>query len=193
MTRCQFLFYATVSDLDPLMSSLESQKKLQYTVIDLCESDALQTYLSYTDIPDFGQPDHPTAAVGPGFLVALRVTQIRSERVPQKAGGVRYNVSQKLNNDIVVLRPGGLYGPDVLLYGQVGTISSSAASQKLYEWVTGLFRRRLAPVQEFLVGPQALDLCKAGVRLTLSASTPPCAASATRSNLRADRLFHSLF
>jgi hypothetical protein len=96
MSRRQFLFYATASDLFPLLSSFETRKKLQYALMGLFETDTLKTYLSCIDIPDFGQPDHPTTAVGPRFLIALQGTLIHSEAVPQKAGGIRFHVSQKL-------------------------------------------------------------------------------------------------
>jgi hypothetical protein len=172
MSRRQLLFYATASDLGSLLSSLETQTKLQYTLMGLFNTDELQTYLSYTDIPDFGRPNHPTAIAGQAYLVALAGTVVQSEEVPQKAGGVRFHVSQKLNDDTVAFLPGGRYGNDVLLYGQIGTISDSFTSKGLYDRLAKLFRERLAQVQEYLVGPEALDLCKGGVRLTLSASTP---------------------
>jgi hypothetical protein len=34
------------------------------------------------------------------------------------------------------------------------------------------FRKRFTQVQEYLVGPEALELCQTGVRLALSVSTP---------------------
>jgi hypothetical protein len=173
MNRLQFLFYATASDLGLLLSWLEGQTKLQYTRTGLFETDELQTYFSYADIPDFGRPDHPTAAVGPSFLVALQRTVVHSRLVPQRDGGVRFSVDQRLNDNTVTFWPGGMFGNDIFLYGEVGTVSNSAASENLYETMFKLFRKRFMAVQEFLVGPEAFDLGKAGVRLTLSASTPP--------------------
>jgi hypothetical protein len=172
MSRRQFLFYATASDLCPLLSLLETRKKLQYTLMGLFETDTPQTYLSYADIPDFGRPNHPAAIVNPAYLVASQGTEIRSETVPQKAGGVCFHVSQKLNDNTIAFWAGGLYGSDVLLYGQAGTISNSLVSKDLYGLVVRLFRKQFTTVQEFLVGPEALELGNAGVRLTLAASSP---------------------
>jgi hypothetical protein len=173
MSRCQFLFYATSSDLSPLLSSLEMQRELQYTLTGLFETDTLKTYLSYANIPDFGRPDHPTAVANQSYLMAIQGTVMRSQLVPQRAGGVRFSVDQRLNADTVVFWPGGLYGNDVLLYGQAGTVSDTITSKNLYGLIAKLFRERFQQVEEYLVGPEALDLCKAGVRLALSVSTPP--------------------
>jgi hypothetical protein len=173
MSRCHFLFYATAADLGPLLLSLEARERLQYTRTGLFESNELQVYLSYTDIPDFGLPDHPTATVGPSFLVAVQGTAVHARPVPQRDGGVRFSVGQKLNNDTVVFWPGGRYGTEILLYGQIGTISASATSQYLYNRMAKLFRKHFMSVNKYLVGPEAFSLGKGGVRLTLSASTPP--------------------
>jgi hypothetical protein len=173
MSRRHLLFYATAADLSPLLSSLESQKKLQYTLMDISTTSKVETHFSFVDIPDFGRPNDSTATVSRAYLVAIQGTIVHAEEVQQNAGGVRFHVSQKLNRDTVAFWPGGRYSTDILLYGQIGTISDSTASKNLYDCMAKVFRDRLMPVREFLVGPEAFNLCKAGVRLTLSASTPP--------------------
>jgi hypothetical protein len=78
-----------------------------------------------------------------------------------------------LNEDTVLFWPGGRYGDGIFLYGEVSTISNRATSRNLYDLMAKLFCQHFTAVDEFLVGPEALALLKAGVRLTLSASTPP--------------------
>jgi hypothetical protein len=173
MREGQFLFYATATDLAPLLSSLEAQQNLQYTLKGLFETYRLQTYLSYVDIPDFGRPSFPSAVSNSSYLVSIRGTMVRVRDVPQRTGGTRFAVDQKLNRDTINFWPGGRYGNDLLLYGQVTTISNSAPSMSLYDQAFTLFRQRFAQVHEFLVGPEAFSLSKAGVRLTSGASTPP--------------------
>jgi hypothetical protein len=168
----QFLFYATAADLAPLLSSLEAHQNLQYTLKGLFETNRLQTYLSHADIPDFGRASFPSAVSNPSYLVSSRGAVVRVRDVPQRAGGTLFAVDQKLNRNTINFWPGGRYGNDLLLYGEVNTISNSAPSTSLYDLLIKLFRQRFVQVREFLVGPEAFSLAKTGVRLTLSASTP---------------------
>jgi hypothetical protein len=173
MREGQFLFFATAADLGPLLSSLEAHLNVQYTLKGLFKENRLQTYLSHTDIPDLGRANFPSAVSNPSYLVSSRGTLVRVRDVPQRAGGTLFSVSQKANRDTVNFWPGGRYGNNLLLYGEVNTISNTAPSVSLYNLMVKLFRLRFAQVDEFLVGPEAFSLAKAGgVRLTSSASTP---------------------
>lgn len=173
MSRRQFLFYATASDLSPLLLSLEAEKKIQYTLTGLFETSEPQIYFSYADIPDFGRPNHPTAGANSPCILSPQGTALYVRPVPQIAGGIRFSISQRGNDDTVAFSPGGLYGNDVLLYGEISTISDSATSKNLYKFLAKLFRKHFTKVREFLVGPEALALSKSGLRLALSGSTPP--------------------
>jgi hypothetical protein len=172
MSRNQLLFYATKQDLAPLLSSLEVQQDLQYTLTGLFDVNQPQTYFSYADIPNFGQASHPNAIANPTYLVSPRGTTLRTQAVPQKAGGVCFAISQQLNDDTIIFSPGGWYGSDVILYGRTGTISNSVTSKNLYNFFAKPFRERFEKVQEFYVGPEALNRGKVGVRLTIGASSP---------------------
>jgi len=172
MGRHIFMFYATARDLRPVLSLLESKKKLQYTSMHNVESDRPQTYYSYVDIPDFGRTNHPTAVINPSYLVALQGTAVQVRIIPQRAGGVNFAIDQRLNEDTVTLRPGGMFGSNVLLYGSIGTVSESAASLDLYDFVVEPYLALFERVHEFFLGPDAFDLWKSGVRLTTSATSP---------------------
>jgi hypothetical protein len=172
MSRTHLLFYATESDLASLLSWLEEQTKLQYTPTGLFDDGVPQAYLSYADIPDFGRPNHPSATVGPSFLVAVQGTPIQPYPVSRRDGGSRIAIDQRVNADTIVFWPGGRFGDKVVLYGQIGTVSDSVASKHLYDFMAKLFRKRFAKVREFLVGPEAMSLGRSGVRLALTASNP---------------------
>lgn len=89
-----------------------------------------------------------------------------------RTGGINFSIGQNLNKDTVTLRPGGMYGQDVLLYGSIGTVSESDASLSLYDFMVTPYLARFAPVNEFFIGPEAFELWKSGVRLTISATSP---------------------
>jgi hypothetical protein len=172
MGRYKFMFFATARDLAPVLSLLEAREKLQYTSMHQVESNRPETYLSYTAIPDFGQPHDPTGVMNPAYLVAVQGTIVQVECIPQKAGGMNFDVDQRLNENTVILRPGGMYGHDVLLPGAIATVSESAASLQLYDFMVEPFLARFAPVNEFFLGPEAFAFWKSGVRLTISAASP---------------------
>jgi hypothetical protein len=172
MGRNQFMFYATARDLAPVLSLLEARKKLQYTPIRHVVTDKAQIYFSYADIPDFGRTNNPTAIHNPAYLVAPRGTVVQVESIPQRTGGINFAIGQRLNKDTVTLRPGGMCGNDVLLYGAIATVSESDASLKLYDFMVEPYLARFAQVREFFLGPEAFDLWKSGVKLDVSATGP---------------------
>ena len=165
------MFYATARDLAPVLSLLEAQKKLQYTPMHDVVTDRAQIYLSYADIPDFGRTNNPTAVHNPAYLVALRGTVVQVKTIHLRAGGINFAVDQRLNKDTVTLRPGGMYGRDVLLYGSIGTVSESEASLSLYDFMVEPYLACFTKVREFFLGPQALELWRSGIRLTTSATS----------------------
>lgn len=174
MIRNQTLFYATAQDLNGVLSSLEAQKDLQYTLAGLFKSKELQTYLSYRDIPDLGRALHRSSVANRQYVVSLGGTIVRIRDVPQYSGGVLFAVDLLLNEDSIVFSPGGRYRDDVMLYGMIGTLSPpSVASKNLYAFAAKAFRKDFKKVMEYFVGPEALDLMASGVRLTLDATTPP--------------------
>lgn len=172
MGRYVFMFYATARDLIPVLSLLEARKKLQYTPMRHVETNKPQIYLSHSDIPDFGRTCDPSGINNPAYLVALQGTVVKVETICPKVGGVSFSVDQRLNNDTVTLRPGGMYGNDVLLYGTIGTVSETPASLNLYDFMIEPYLARFTAVREFFLGPEALGLWKSGVRLTTSATSP---------------------
>jgi hypothetical protein len=172
MGRFQFMFYATARDLTPVLSLLEAQKKLQYTAMRHVVTNKPQTYFSYADIPEFGRADDATAVMNPKYLVALQGTAVQVETIYPKTGGINFAVNQGLNKDTVGLRPGGMYGNDVLLYGTIGTVSESNASLHLYDFMVEPYLARFTEVHGFFLGPEALGLWKSGIRLTTSATGP---------------------
>ena len=126
MTRNQRVFYATAKDLGLVLSTLESQKDLDYTSTGQFETSKPQTYRSYVKIPNFGLASHPSAVANPSYLVSLRGTPIRARRIIRNTGEHCFAFDQRLNQDTVDLRPGGRYGSDIMLDGMFGTISDTA-------------------------------------------------------------------
>lgn len=172
MAKNQVTFYATALDLSSVLSPLESEKPLQYTLMGLFKTNRPLTYLSYASIPDFGRAPHPTAVANPSYLLSLQGAEVRVREVLQKVGGALFSIDQIWNRDAIVFRPGGIYGNNIILCGMIGTVSPSAASMASYNSVVKPLRKNFLKKQEFLVGREALDFWNAGARLTIEARSP---------------------
>lgn len=172
MAKNQTMFYATGLDLSSVLSALEASKPIQYTTMGMFETPVLQTYSSFTTIPDFERAIHPTAVANPSYLLSMQGTPIHVREIPQKTGGVLFAVDQAENPNSVALRPGGWYGNAVILYGTIGTVSQSSESKDLYKFCVKAFRKDFLREQEFLVGHEAREVWNAGVRLTIGATSP---------------------
>lgn len=172
MTKNQIVFYATAGDLGWLLSQLEVEKPLQYTLMGLFEVNEPQTYLSYRDIPDFGRASHPTAAANRSYLLSFKGLEVSVREIRQKVGGVLYGVDQIQNEDTIVLRPAGRYRDDIILCGMIGSVSKSEISKVLYDLAKKEFRKNFKKVREFFIGEEALHIWHAGARLTIGASSP---------------------
>jgi hypothetical protein len=172
MTRRQLLFYATALDLGSALSLLEAERPLQYTLTGMFKTNCPRTYLSYSEIPDLGRAIHSSAVANPFYLLSSRGTPVHVREVLQTSGEVLFAIDQMENMDTIVLSPGGQYGNDVILYGMIGTVSHSAKSKELFVFVSKALRESFDKVREYFVGPEARDAWKAGVRLTIGASSP---------------------
>ena len=169
----QTIFYAAANDMSDLLAALEAAQDVQYTRTGLFAEREPVTVRSFRDLPGFGIATRPNATANPGYLLSLRGESLESTEIPQKTGGVLFSVGQSANPNTIHLRPGGRYGQDILLNGTVGTVATSQQALILYSIVSKLIRKKFTPVNEYLVGPEALEAWNAGARLTIAVQSPP--------------------
>lgn len=167
-------FYATADDLLQVFERVEGQLHLTYTLTGLFPSPDLTTVHSGAAIYTLRKPaPHSSAISGYTYLVTDREQPIVVRKVPQKAGGVRYAVDQLENPSSIALMPGGIYPPNVLLYGSVGTVSASPFSAELHRAFVSAIGKLFQRVKAYYVGPGAFTLWKSGYRLTIGVDSPP--------------------
>ena len=172
MPKNQIMFYATAPDLGSVLADLEEIRSIQYVQTGLFKERAQRTYASFKEIPNFGRATNPAAIANPAYLVSVQGTEIHCREVPQRTGEIFFAVDQVVNPKTIHLQPGGAFGPTVILCGTVGTISQSTESKNLYKLAAKEFRKYFVRCQKYLVGPVALEMCRAGVRLTIGAASP---------------------
>jgi hypothetical protein len=169
----QRLFFATAEDLLAVFDRVEARRRLAYTLTGLFETDELRTAPIGAAIPTLHSPAPDAGAiVGYQYLVTAADDPIIVREVPQRRGGVRYAVDQLANPRSVALMPGGLYAPDIRLYGRVGTASDAEFSVRLYRAFATAIGESFRRVGAYYVGRQAEGLWRGGQRLTIGADSP---------------------
>lgn len=170
----QRMFYATADDLLPVFERVEKRHSLAYTLRGLFESPTLITVLSGAAIPTLRAPAPMSSASScHQYLATPSTAQVRLREVPQVRGGNRYTFDQATTPDSVEVTPGGFYRPEVLLYGRVATISTTAFSKQVYRAFASAIAAQFVRIRAFYVGPQAAELFHRGCRLTIGADSPP--------------------
>ncbi len=169
----QRLFFAAGDDLLPVFETVEGKRDLSYTLCGLFPSRQCASVSAGRELPSLRSPAlHPNAIACPQYLVTAAGAPVAVREVAQKAGGVRYAIDQLANPDSIILQPGGLYPPHVLLHGRVGTASSTPFAAQLQRAFATAIAKLFKHVRAFYVGPEAQELWRGGYRLTPSAQSP---------------------
>ena len=82
---------------------------------------------------DLGRVPHGDPNQSAGYLVADRRVPIAARAVPQRRGGVKYAIDQVANPKSIVFWPGGVFGENCLIAGEVGTVSDDPSSLELFQ------------------------------------------------------------
>jgi hypothetical protein len=166
-------FFATLADLTPVLEAVEAKRPLKYTLMGLLELPALQSWDSGLKIPQLG-----TALAGQQpqeryFLVTAPDIEVQIEPVPQRRGGVRYDVAQDENPQSVVVQPGGMFRDQGLIVGEILTASSHPVSTEFFKLFSQEIKKRFVRIKSDYVGPEAERLLDNGGRLTANVRAPP--------------------
>jgi hypothetical protein len=169
----QRLFFATAEDLLAVFERVEAGRRLAYTLTGLFETPELKLAPSGAAIPTLDSPaPHPGAGAGYNYLVTAAADPVVVREVPQRRGGVRYAIDRLANPRSVALMPGGLYPPNVRLYGRVGTASDAEFSVRLCRAFATAIAESFRRIGAYYVGRQAEGLWRGGQRLTIGADSP---------------------
>jgi hypothetical protein len=167
------LFFATAEDLLAFFDRVEERRQLAYTLTGLFETPEFMTAPSGAAIPTLHSlAPHTGASSGFNYLVTAAGDPVVVREVPQRGGGLRYAIDQLANPWSITLMPGGLYPPDVLLCGRVGTASDAEFSVRLYRGFAAAIGKSFRRVGAYYVGRQAEGLWRGGQRLTMGADSP---------------------
>jgi hypothetical protein len=171
----QIHIFATREDLLPGLGQAEADLEIAYCRCDELRYDSnFEHFASLLDWKELGQNTTGDHVRSYQLLVAPRKTKFRVERIPQRGGGVRYDVSQLRNPDTVSFLPGGIYqNHRALVCGHIGTASESQVSIALYLAFARAVTKGFEKIRAYRVGPEAARLMDQGYRMvTIGLGSP---------------------
>ena len=159
----QLHFFATRYDLEGICAELEHEWQIAYLDRSPSRNSAI-VFSSFTQIKNAGVAPFANAIAGYAYLLVPAGTKLTAVQ--------RSSPNQMNCPDSVLFMPGGRWHNDVLLYGKIGTVSSSRFSSELYRFFSKLIKKRFKKVRAYWVGPEAYMLARSGIRLTMGGNCP---------------------
>lgn len=164
---CRVFHFATKSDLEEVIRSVESNLDLKYVRDDFSDSPEYITYESLLDYPRLGIAEGDQYVSCTIMLVFMRGEEIVQRSVPQRHGGVKYLIDPEKNPSSIRISLGGIYEEGVLIHGETATtLFTNPDSIKIYNCFARQIRKRYRKIEEFWVGKEAEELYRKGWRLT---------------------------
>jgi hypothetical protein len=166
-------FYATKQDLSPGLQRIESEVIFQYVLRGMFSSPTPTIYFSVFDIPDLGVSRYGNAIGDDVFLVMEAGTEITVEEVPQRKGGILYDIGLMENPTAFGFQPGGQFGDKTIILGCVATATGNPTSLARSKWFWRVLSKGFKNVHGYYVGPEAYKLLEQRWRLTSATQSPP--------------------
>jgi hypothetical protein len=163
--------FATGDDWRALLSDVEGQMAICY-VRGGNQSGSPCRIASHRDLEKLGFSDSGSANNNPIYLCARSDADIEVRGVDQRSGERMIFVDQKTNFDTVAIKLGGQFKENVLIAGQIGTVSESEWSLRAFEIFQKEVRKQFEKVKSYHVGKEALKFLHEGWRLTANVRSP---------------------
>jgi len=163
-------FFATKADMEPGLRAFEAQWRVKYVETGFRPSSDVETYDTAFDLPNLGFSAHHSIIVSPEYLMFPKEAGVVTRPVRQHDGKLLYLTEWKENPSAVIFRPGGWYNNQALIGGSMGMYSSSEDVLAYYRPFARALAKGFTVLPDVLrykwwVGPEALTLLDAGVRL----------------------------
>lgn len=164
-------FFASRCDIEGVLGRIEAETKVRYCRAGTTLNSDIETWESCSEIPDLGQAAFGEQNQCMHYLIVPNDAEIRNSKVSRRDGTHAYSVDQRHNPQSISLRPGGVF-ENALIAGQVGTVSDDHQSIELMKHIVREMKRQFAKVKSYYIGPDAMSMLDAGMRLTASTASP---------------------
>lgn len=170
----QIHFFAMPSDIERVLRCFESNTPLKFVEMGTLSTPNRAIYLESSQIPNFGIATHETGSLSKGYMVSFQDTKNHMNVSTLKNGEKRWNLFNADNEETVTLGMAGLWKTGTLLPGSMATLHETLVAQKLMKWfLSALKQEGFTKVREWWIGPEALEMLRAGRRLTTTAEQSP--------------------
>jgi len=169
----QWHCFAVRSDWEIVLPIVEREVRIHYVLAGVFPTPEPLVFDSWTSLPNLGEATHEAYSGSQDFLVLAADAEpiVRTIRTLDRQ--IRFAFDQMLNADSISFAPGGLWGRQTIISGCVASVSESAASRRLLTRFGAAIAKQFRKVEDFYVGPAALERLRAGWRLTQAAQMPP--------------------
>lgn len=164
-------FFATRNDLLAWLSSVSEDQRLAVTESGLFETPEVTT-VPLDSCSNIGISDTGNHISDKTYLIHRESRTIECREVPQRRGGVRYSVDQRLNPQTVGLKAGGTFGDDMVISGQLGLGTGDTESDELARMLLKALKKQFTKIKSYYVGNEAASLLDSGARLTINSAAP---------------------
>lgn len=161
MSKNHIPIYATSGDWLQIVGAVDSTRPLQLVITGLFDAPKVEVQRDSFEIVSLA-----------GYLVLDKGAEVAVRSVPQRNGGTKYAIDQLDNPSSVVIQAGGLAGSDRLVSGGIGTARTENGAKELFKLFASLINERFRSIKSYLVGPEALRLMRAGMRLSPTRKSP---------------------
>ena len=173
MKSKQILIFSEISDIEPIFNEVEGCIKLHYFKTGLLDDSNIPHFDSFLKFPNLGFVSNGDWNHIDGYLAIPYENNINIRDVPQKSGGMKYAVDQKINSESVHIKLGGIYNENILVAGVISTISDDEYSLKLFKLLSDKIKKRFSKIGSFFVGDKAKIRLESGCRLVTIDKSPP--------------------
>jgi hypothetical protein len=168
------LFFATPTDIVPVLRRFESNTPLKFVETGTVSTPNRAIYLDSSEIPDPGIATHETGSLSQGYMVSNRDTMNHMRASVTKKSEKQWNLFNSDNEETVVLTVAGVWKTGTLLPGSIATLHQTPVAQQLMKWFQfALKQEDFTRIREWWLGREALEMFRAGKRLTTTAEQSP--------------------
>lgn len=163
--------FATRADWQKVLSRIEEQLAMYY-VRGGSQSGPPWRVETHEKIEDFGFANSGNVNTEVVYLCFCKDTDIKIRSVEQRSGTRMDFIDQQTNPDTIAIKAGGKFGSNVIVAGQIGTISDSDWSLRAYSEFKKEVCKKFMKLKSYYVGDEAHDLLRDGWRLTANIRAP---------------------
>ena len=171
MTR-RFFFFATKKDLLEILTEMEKTTNVQYIKRERYNKPDFIIHKSITEFEDLGISEFGDQG-SPMYIVMDSTETIISEKKQFSTGEIVYHVYPVDNKHSIEFSPGGFYGSELLVHGEIGTMNYEyKKTEELYKTLKKAFSKKCKKIHNWYFGKEALSVAKDVRLITVGKNQP---------------------